>query len=71
MGTVLAIGRGNTMETSCWSMKGNTTGMGTTIGIKVAAEAMLSVEVDCAQFNLIVTLGSVAPIFVRTMKLML
>ena len=53
------------------SMQGHTTGTGMVIGSMVVAEAMLSVEVDCARSDLIVTLGSVAPKSVRVVKLML
>lgn len=40
-------------------MQGHTTGTSTTAGSRVVVEAMLSVGVDKACFDLIVTVGSV------------
>lgn len=69
MGTVVAIGGGNTMETGWWEHERHTTSMTTTDSSRVAEEAFLSVEVECALFDLIVTLGSVAPISTRVATL--
>ena len=52
-------------------MQGHTIGMGMAAGSRVAVETMLSVEVDSARSDLIVTLGSVVPKSVRAVKLML
>ena len=53
------------------SMQDRTIGTGTTAGSRVVAEAMLSVEMDCARSDLIAGFDSVAPKSVRAVKLML